>query len=63
MYNKIIKVGHSSNYAIVVAQLYTQGINRGIHPFIVQIRDSETWMPMPGIYYHIIYIFVHKNPI
>ncbi|XP_025203617.1 probable peroxisomal acyl-coenzyme A oxidase 1 [Melanaphis sacchari] len=42
-------LGHSCNYAIVLAQLYTQGIHRGIHPFIVQLRDSETWMPMPGI--------------
>uniref|UniRef100_A0A2S2PYQ1 Putative peroxisomal acyl-coenzyme A oxidase 1 n=1 Tax=Sipha flava TaxID=143950 RepID=A0A2S2PYQ1_9HEMI len=42
-------LGHSCNYAIVLAQLYTQGINQGIHPFIVQLRDSETWMPMPGI--------------
>ncbi|KAL4084612.1 hypothetical protein QTP88_027543 [Uroleucon formosanum] len=42
-------LGQSCNYAIVLAQLYTQGIHRGIHPFIVQLRDSETWMPMPGI--------------
>jgi len=42
-------LGHSCNYAIVLAQLYTQGKHRGIHPFIVQLRDSETWMPMPGI--------------
>ncbi|XP_050423855.1 probable peroxisomal acyl-coenzyme A oxidase 1 [Adelges cooleyi] len=42
-------LGHTCNYAIVVAQLYTQGKIRGIHQFVVQIRDSETWMPMPGI--------------
>lgn len=43
------KVGHSSNYAVVVAQLYSKGQNHGIHPFIVQLRDEETWVPMKGI--------------
>ncbi|KAK0180414.1 hypothetical protein PV327_006058 [Microctonus hyperodae] len=42
-------LGHTANYAIVVAQLYTQGICRGIHPFIVQLRDEESHEPMPGI--------------
>lgn len=42
-------MGHSANYAVVVAQLYTKGVCHGIHPFIVQLRDEETWMPMPGI--------------
>lgn len=42
-------MGHSSNYAVVVAQLYTKGVCHGIHPFIVQLRDEETWNPMPGI--------------
>lgn len=42
-------VGHSANYAVVVAQLYTKGQCHGIHPFVVQLRDEETWMPMPGI--------------
>lgn len=42
-------VGHSSNYAVVVAQLYTNNQCHGIHPFIVQLRDEETWEPMPGI--------------
>ncbi|XP_050423854.1 probable peroxisomal acyl-coenzyme A oxidase 1 isoform X2 [Adelges cooleyi] len=42
-------LGHTCNYAIVVSQLYTQGKCHGIHPFIVQLRDSETWMPLPGI--------------
>lgn len=31
-----------------MAQLYTQGQCYGIHPFIVQLRDKETWEPMPG---------------
>lgn len=42
-------VGHSANYAVVVAQLYTKGQCHGIHPFVVQLRDEETWMPLQGI--------------
>ncbi|VVC41119.1 Acyl-coenzyme A oxidase, N-terminal,Acyl-CoA oxidase/dehydrogenase, central domain,Acyl-CoA [Cinara cedri] len=42
-------LGHTCNYAIVMAQLYTQGKCHGIHSFIVKIRDEETWKPMPGI--------------
>ncbi|XP_076261725.1 acyl-CoA oxidase 1 [Rhynchophorus ferrugineus] len=42
-------LGHSANYAVVVAQLYTKGKWHGIHPFIVQLRDEETHMPLPGI--------------
>lgn len=42
-------LGHTANYAIVVAQLYTQGECKGIHPFIVQLRDEETHEPLPGI--------------
>ncbi|KAL1492606.1 hypothetical protein ABEB36_010843 [Hypothenemus hampei] len=42
-------LGHSANYAVVVAQLYTNGKCHGIHPFIVQLRDDETHQPLPGI--------------
>ncbi|GLH03493.1 Probable peroxisomal acyl-coenzyme A oxidase 1 [Gryllus bimaculatus] len=35
-------VGHTANYAVVVAQLHTQGKSHGIHPFIVQIRDEKS---------------------
>ncbi|XP_031842870.1 acyl-coenzyme A oxidase 1 isoform X2 [Nomia melanderi] len=42
-------LGHTANYAVVVAQLYTQGECRGIHPFIVQLRHEETHEPLPGI--------------
>lgn len=42
-------LGHTANHAVVVAQLKTNGENRGIHPFIVQLRDEETHMPMKGI--------------
>lgn len=44
----ITLVGHTCNYAIVMAQLYTKEKCYGIHSFIVQIRDEETWQPMPG---------------
>ncbi|ETN75635.1 acyl-CoA dehydrogenase, middle domain protein [Necator americanus] len=42
-------LGKSSNYAVVVAQLYTQGVCRGPHPFIVQLRDLETHKPLKGV--------------
>lgn len=42
-------MGHTANYAVVVAQLHTKGEFRGLAPFIVQVRDEETHMPMPGI--------------
>ncbi|XP_047519876.1 probable peroxisomal acyl-coenzyme A oxidase 1 [Pieris napi] len=42
-------LAHTANYCIVMAQLYTQGKCHGIHPFIVQLRDEETHMPLPGI--------------
>ncbi|XP_015587511.1 probable peroxisomal acyl-coenzyme A oxidase 1 [Cephus cinctus] len=42
-------LGHTANYAVVVAQLYTNGECKGIHPFIVQLRDENTHEPLPGI--------------
>ncbi|XP_018305714.1 probable peroxisomal acyl-coenzyme A oxidase 1 isoform X1 [Mycetomoellerius zeteki] len=42
-------LGHTANYAIVVAQLYTKGECRGIHAFIVQLRNENTHEPLPGI--------------
>nr|CAD7263258.1 unnamed protein product [Timema shepardi] len=42
-------LGQTANYAIVVAQLYTNGACQGIHPFIVQLRDEDTHKPMQGI--------------
>ncbi|XP_013188653.1 probable peroxisomal acyl-coenzyme A oxidase 1 [Amyelois transitella] len=42
-------LGHTANYCIVVAQLYTKGECHGIHSFMVQIREEETHMPLPGI--------------
>ncbi|KAK4872215.1 hypothetical protein RN001_016339 [Aquatica leii] len=42
-------LGHTANYAVVVAQLNTLGKCYGIHSFIVQLRDEETHKPLPGI--------------
>ncbi|XP_026731719.1 probable peroxisomal acyl-coenzyme A oxidase 1 [Trichoplusia ni] len=42
-------LGNTANYCIVMAQLYTKGKCQGIHSFIVQVRDEETHIPLPGI--------------
>ncbi|CAH2102903.1 unnamed protein product [Euphydryas editha] len=42
-------LGRTANHCTVVAQLYTQGKCHGTHLFIVQIRDLETHMPLPGV--------------
>ncbi|KAF9423219.1 hypothetical protein HW555_001288 [Spodoptera exigua] len=42
-------LAHTANHCIVVAQLYSKGVCYGVHPFFVQIRDTETHMPLPGV--------------
>ncbi|KAK7083992.1 Acyl-coenzyme A oxidase (Acyl-CoA oxidase) [Halocaridina rubra] len=42
-------LGKTANYAVVMAQLYTKDVCRGIHPFIVQLRDEDTHQSMPGV--------------
>ncbi|CAG9581086.1 unnamed protein product [Danaus chrysippus] len=42
-------LGKTINHCIVVAQLYTKGVCYGTHLFMVQIRDLDTHMPLPGI--------------
>ncbi|TKC53463.1 hypothetical protein EI555_014918 [Monodon monoceros] len=42
-------VGKTSNHAIVLAQLITQGKCYGLHAFIVPIRELGTHKPLPGI--------------
>ncbi|XP_076148999.1 peroxisomal acyl-coenzyme A oxidase 1 isoform X3 [Alosa pseudoharengus] len=42
-------LGKTSNHAIVLAQLYTQGTCHGLHAFIVPIRSMSTHKPLPGI--------------
>ncbi|XP_008945052.1 PREDICTED: peroxisomal acyl-coenzyme A oxidase 3 [Merops nubicus] len=43
-------MGKHATHAIVYAQLYTpDGQCQGLHSFIVQIRDTKTLLPMPGV--------------
>uniref|UniRef100_A0A8C5AYZ0 Acyl-coenzyme A oxidase n=1 Tax=Gadus morhua TaxID=8049 RepID=A0A8C5AYZ0_GADMO len=42
-------LGKTSNHAIVLAQLYTQGKCHGLNAFIVPLRSMGTHMPLPGI--------------
>lgn len=43
-------MAHTANYCMIMAQLYIKDKNYGIQPFMVQIRDEETHMPLPGIH-------------
>lgn len=45
----MLLVAHTANYCVVMAQLYTKGKHCGMQPFIVQVRDEETHLPLPGI--------------
>ncbi|XP_060528375.1 probable peroxisomal acyl-coenzyme A oxidase 1 [Cylas formicarius] len=42
-------LGHTVNHAILVAQLEANGKRYGVHTFVVQLRDEETHMPLPGV--------------
>jgi len=42
-------MGTISNWAVVFAQIYIEGSKFSPAPFLVQLRDSETHMPMKGI--------------
>lgn len=39
----------SASHGIVMARLITNGKDRGVHPFFVQLRDIPTGNPIPGI--------------
>ena len=42
--------GKAATHAIVYAQLITpDDENHGLHPFVVQIRDPKTFLPMSGV--------------
>lgn len=43
------EMGGFTNYAITYANLIIDGKSYGVNPFLVQIRDLNTHMPMKGI--------------
>lgn len=42
-------LGHTVNYSVVMAQLYSLGQYHGLQSFMVQLRDEQTHKPMKGI--------------
>jgi acyl-CoA oxidase len=38
-----------SNHAIVFAKMIVDGKSLGVHAFMVQTRDLQTWAPLPGV--------------
>lgn len=43
-------LGKCATHALIFAQLITSdGVNRGLHVFIVPIRDLQTHLPFPGV--------------
>ncbi|XP_070572098.1 peroxisomal acyl-coenzyme A oxidase 3-like [Ptychodera flava] len=43
-------LGKSATHSVVYAQLYTaDGKCHGLHSFVVQVRDTKTLLPMPGV--------------
>ncbi|XP_074760551.1 peroxisomal acyl-coenzyme A oxidase 3 isoform X2 [Athene noctua] len=43
-------MGKHATHAVVYAQLYTpDGQYQGLHSFLVQIRDTKTLLPIPGV--------------
>ena len=43
-------LGKTATHAMVYAQLYTpDGKCHGLHNFVVQVRDTQTLLPMPGV--------------
>jgi acyl-CoA oxidase len=38
-----------TTYGIVFAKLITQGKDQGVHPFLVQLRDTVFHRPLPGL--------------
>ena len=42
-------LGATATHAVVMARLFCGGADRGPHAFIVQVRDLETHVPLPGV--------------
>ena len=43
------ELGVYANWALVYAGLIVDGQKKGVHPFMVPIRDMETHRPLPGV--------------
>lgn len=41
-------LGKTSTHAVVMARLFTKGVDHGVHPFVVQIRNNQNHEPLPG---------------
>ncbi|XP_043479794.1 peroxisomal acyl-coenzyme A oxidase 3-like isoform X2 [Leptopilina heterotoma] len=43
-------LGKAATHALIYAQLITaDNKNHGLYPFLIQIRDEKTFLPMPGV--------------
>ena len=42
-------LGRFSSHAIVFARLIVDGKDHKVHPFIVQLRDLDTWQHLKGV--------------
>ena len=43
-------MGQTATHAVLLAQLVTpDGVSRGLHSFIIPIRDKETLRAFPGV--------------
>ncbi|XP_014600392.1 PREDICTED: peroxisomal acyl-coenzyme A oxidase 3-like [Polistes canadensis] len=43
-------LGQTATHAIIFAQLITpDGVNHGLHSFVVPLRDPKTYLPFPGV--------------
>lgn len=42
-------MGQTANFCIVVANLFIDDVYKDLALFLVQLRDEETHMPLPGI--------------
>ena len=43
-------LGQTATHAVLLAQLVTpDGVSRGLHSFVVPIRDRETLRTLPGV--------------
>ncbi|XP_075242790.1 peroxisomal acyl-coenzyme A oxidase 3-like [Convolutriloba macropyga] len=43
-------LGSTATHSLVFAHLITQGVNYGVHMFLVPVRSTRTLLPLPGIF-------------